>query len=448
MSWLTDTIAGRTVLVLFFGLGSILALAHFLYQRGIEREISAADADRLAERLLLLNQTLTSVAPDKRDEVAHSLSGGPLELHWSREPLAIAGGNLDTLTLHLRATLLERAPDLSKLGLIIGTTRGDKSHEMKAKGGDGHHTTLISLGLEDGSWVNVNVARVQSARVNSPNFLITASLAALGILFLATLMGRWLTGPLDRLAGGARQLFAAAENAPLPEEGTREVRMLAVAINDLKGRIQGMIDDRTQMLAAISHDLRTPLTRLRLRAGALRDRELKRSIEADLDEMSQMIDATLSFLRDDASSEKVQAINLGAILYTIADEAADLGEKVEVAAPRDLVLKGRHLALKRALANVVQNGVKYGGCARVDVSTHNRRCEIAITDEGPGIPTDRMENVFEPFFRLDESRSRGTGGHGLGLTVARTIIRSHGGEISLSNLSPRGLRVLVSLPLE
>ncbi len=447
MTWLRDTIAGRTIVVLVLGLGSILALAQYLYQSHIEREVTAQSADSVVERLLIMANTILSIEPDKRDAAAHRMSGGPLELHWGREPLATAGGNLDDVAIRLRDRLIERSPTLAALGLVIGTSRSVDPAHQTMKGLDDQHTTLVSVPLTDGSWLNVTLARVQTTRAASPSVLLSAVLGGLGVVLVSVLMGRWLTRPLENLATGARRLFPTLDNPPLPEAGTREVRTLASAINDLQRRIRRLVDDRTQMLAAVSHDLRSPLTRLRLRIENVSDHAMKRSIIADLDEMEAMIDATLSFLRDDMASEKVQQVDVAAILETIADDAADTGQTVVIDAPRSLVIAGRHLALKRALTNLVQNAVKYGGSAHITAKPEGAQIRIAIADEGAGIPDDKLEAVFDPFYRIESSRARGTGGHGLGLTIARSIMRAHGGDVRLQNIKPRGLLALIDLPI-
>lgn len=447
MTWLRDTIAGRTIMVLVLGLGSILVLAQYLFHSHLEREVTARNVERVVERLLIMADTIVSIEPEKRDDAAHRMSGGPLELHWGRESLAAAGGQLDAVALRLRERLMERSPTLAAHGLVIGTSRPVDPAHQTAEEFDDQHTTLISLPLSDGSWLNVTLAKVQTTRAASPSVLLSALLGGLGIVLVSYLMGRWLTRPLENLATGARRLFITSENLPLPEAGTREVRTLASAINDLQRRIRRLVDDRTQMLAAVSHDLRSPLTRLRLRVEGVSDQASRRSIIADLDEMEAMIDATLSFLRDDMAAEKVQQVDIAAILGTIADDAADAGQKVVIDAPRSLVIAGRHLALKRALTNLVQNGVKYGGSARVTASSDDAHIRISIEDEGVGIPDDKLEMVFDPFYRIEPSRGRGTGGHGLGLTIARSVMRAHGGDVKLENIEPRGLRALVELPI-
>jgi len=452
MTWLRDTIAGRTILVLMIGLGSILTLAQYLYQAGVEREARVLNTTAIVDRLLFVADSILSVETGKRDDAAHRLSDGALELHWGTEPLVTTVSNLDGAAQDLRDRLIERSPRLALQGLIVGTTRAeDAPHATKNAHGDGH-AKLISLPLSDGSWLNATLAQVQLTRPTAPSVLISAALGAFGVVLVSVLMGRWLARPLERLAAGARQLFATAQSSPFPETGTREVRTLAAAINDLQERIRRLVDDRTQMLAAVGHDLRTPLTRLRLRIRGVGDDAIRRSIEADLDEMEDMIDATLAFLRESASTEKVEPVDVSAILDTIASDAEDAGHVVTLRVPAGLVILGRHLALKRALTNLVQNAIRYGG--RADVSVEVGAMDIgpgalrmAIRDEGPGIPAASLEAVFQPFLRLETSRGRSTGGHGLGLTVARTILRAHGGDVTLANLEPKGLEARVTLPL-
>lgn len=446
MRWATDTIAGRTIIVLLFGLGTILGLAHYLYQKGIEREVAVGNVERLVDRLIFLSDTITTLEPAMRDEAAHRLSGGPLELHWAREPLATAGGVLDEDTQALRDHLILRVPKLAGGGLIVGSSSTDAALHGSRRDASDHHTTLLSLSLADGSWLNVTLVKVLATRTASPSILLSAGLGALGIIAISVLMSRWLTRPLDQLAAGARQLFQSSHNTDLPESGTREVRTLAAAINELQHRIGGLMTARTQMLAAVSHDLRTPLTRLRLRSARVEDAETRRSIEADIDEMEAMIDAALEFLRTDRDTEPIEHVDLSAVLQTIADDATDAGQHVEVRAPRSLVIRGRHLALKRALTNLVQNAVRYAGSAFVEASAKGDAVRIVIRDEGPGIPAEKLEPVFEPFYRVEASRGRATGGHGLGLTVARSIARAHGGDVVLVNRAPRGLEAIVTLP--
>jgi two-component system, OmpR family, sensor kinase len=446
MKWLTDTIAGRTMLVLLLGIGGVLLLANILYEIGFEKELKARDAARLADRLLVLKQTIGRLPPEERDDAAHSLSGGPIEVHWSKDPLANPGGTRDDLARDLRARLLASAPDLDGDRLILGSSPELPDLHKGQKPQDHLHTTLISLGLEDSSWINVSLTTLQGSRLSSPSFLFTLLAMSLGVGAVSILMARWLTRPLSDLTAATNLQFAGGSANAVPETGTREVRELGSAINELKRRIGRLLQDRTHMLAAVSHDLHTPLTRLRLRLEDISDDAARSSIEADLNEMEQMLDATLSFLKGEARDEEIQPIDLVAIVETIANDMTDASADVTVDGLRHAVIKGRRLALKRALTNIIQNAVKYGKLARINISDARNSFEITVTDQGPGIPEKDHEAAFAPFHRLEISRSKETGGYGLGLSVAQTIVRAHGGEIALQNLSPNGLSVGIRLP--
>jgi hypothetical protein len=209
-----------------------------------------------------------------------------------------------------------------------------------------------------------------------------------------------------------------------------------------------LVSDRTQALAAVSHDLRTPIQRLRLRAGFLDDAEAQRSIDADLDEMEAMVGATLAFLRGDTDGEEPRPTDLAAILRTLCDEAADRGGAVTIDGPDHVLLRLRPVATKRAFANLIDNAVKYGGAAWVALRDAPEAAVVSVEDDGPGIPEAAMATVFEPFQRLEASRNRGTGGTGLGLTIARRAVEGHGGTITLANRPGGGLVVTVRLPRE
>jgi signal transduction histidine kinase len=200
------------------------------------------------------------------------------------------------------------------------------------------------------------------------------------------------------------------------------------------------------MLAAVSHDLRTPIMRLRLRAEFIEDDEQRERTLADLEEMERMVASTLSFAHDDATKEAPEAVDLVALVQRVCDGVEDAGLPVEFEGEGRLAYTCRPGALRRALANLIENAAIYGKRARVALASVADAFVIRIDDEGPGIPEDQMETVFDPFYRIETSRSRETGGTGLGLTVARTIVRAHVGEIHLENRADGGLRVEVILP--
>ena len=224
------------------------------------------------------------------------------------------------------------------------------------------------------------------------------------------------------------------------------MRHAAQAFNRMQARIDRLIADRTQALAAVSHDLRTPIARLRLRAGFIEDTEAQRQIDADLDEMEAMITATLAYLRGDAEQEQLRVTDLAAILETLCDDATDAGRLVSYDGPSQARLACRPIAIKRALANLIDNAVKYGGAARVTLRDRGTLVEVAVEDGGPGIPEAEIEAAFEPFRRLDPSRNPESGGSGLGLTIARQVAERHGGTVSLRNRAGGGLVATLTLP--
>jgi hypothetical protein len=274
------------------------------------------------------------------------------------------------------------------------------------------------------------------------------TLAAIGLTLWAV---RRLTRPVRDLAAAADRLGRDVNAPPLPENGPTEVATAARAFNTMAERIRRFVGDRTQMLAAIGHDLKTPITRLKLRAELMDDDEQRRKVLSDLEEMEGMIAATLAFARDDAAAEPSVPLDLAALCRTVLDEAADtkpeMAEAIAYEGPEHLTVKARPMALKRALANLVGNAVAYGNAARLRLAqAAPGQLRIAIEDDGPGVPEDELEGVFQPFRRLETSRNRETGGTGLGLPIARNILRAHGGDVVLRNRDGGGLTALATLP--
>ncbi len=310
----------------------------------------------------------------------------------------------------------------------------------------GQMKAMIGVPLLDGGWALFEASIPDPAagwlwRVVAWN-LAAALLAAV----FAYLVARRLTRPLSRFTAAADRLGRDLDAPPVAESGAPEMRRAARAFNRMQARLQRFVADRTLMIAAISHDLRTMLTRLRLRAEYIADPEQRDKARADLDEMTAMLNATLSFARDDAADEPTDRVNLASLLSSLCDDLADTGRACAYAGPDSAVLTCRPGALKRAFGNLLDNAVKYGGRADVRLRDRPDRVEVTVADRGPGIPEDRREEVFRPFFRLEASRSRETGGSGLGLAVVRNVVHRHGGEITLGDRPGGGLVVTVALP--
>ncbi len=301
-------------------------------------------------------------------------------------------------------------------------------------------------------WLTVTTELHPPAPWRSPGFATAFIVMMLLGGIVITLAVRQLLVPVKTLATAAELFGRDVVNAkPLPEVGPSEIVTAARAFNTMAARIRRFVEDRTFLLTAIGHDLRTPITRLKLRAEYMEDDEQRAKMLADLDEMEAMVAATLAFGKDITTTEPLARIDLASLLRTIVDETADMdpdrAAALDYQGPQHMAINARPLALKRALSNLITNAMKYGDAARVTLHPPVKGAvRIDIEDEGPGIPQEEMERVFEPFRRLETSRNRETGGSGLGLSIARNIVRAHGGDIVLAN-EAKGLRVSVTLPV-
>ena len=432
---LPDTLGGRIVLVLLVGLMAFHLGSLWLHQIGTEAVLGTTREAQLAERLVAAKRAVAELPTEERDGTAHALSTASLDMHWTRaatvQPVQASSARIEAL----RSRLGELVPEFDITGLRLGYGEdGVVGHEL-----------LGALPLPDGSWLNFSAAVFRPPASEHATLLSTTAMGV-GILLLGLLVVRLIGRPLRALSDAADRFGGPGPVVPVPEEGPREVRHAAQAFNRMQGRIDRLIADRTQALAAVSHDLRTPIARLRLRAGSVEDGEAARAIDADLDEMEAMIDSTLAYLRGETESEPRKRADVVAMVETLCDAAADAGGDVVYAGPSQAKLVCSPVTLKRAFSNLIDNAVKYGGGARVSLDDQGRELLVRIEDDGPGIPEADMQMVFDPFRRLETSRNRGTGGSGLGLTIARRAVEQHGGTLQLSNRPGGGLLALVHLP--
>jgi two-component system OmpR family sensor kinase len=276
--------------------------------------------------------------------------------------------------------------------------------------------------------------------------LAVLMLELLALLPLAWLFARALSAPIRRFAEAAKRVGQDPNTAPLLREGPAEMQDAVDSFNNMQSRLNRLIEERTRMVAAIAHDLRTPLTRLAFRLDELPG-TLGEKVRDDLQEMRAMISAALDFIRDRHFSAPRERLDLRSLVERVVNDQADLGHDVTLSAGPALIVEGAPIALRRMVSNLVENAVKYGERARVQLGHEGASCRIQIEDDGPGIPENLQEQVFEPFFRVEASRSRETGGIGLGLAAVRAIAMEHGGEVRLGNPKSGGLRVVVTLPL-
>jgi signal transduction histidine kinase len=507
--FLPDSIVGRTVLALVVGLLVSHLVALSLYSGNRLEALLAFGGRAAADRLAAVAEAARDAATREELRAARLLGGPELRFAWSAQPLVAVesdsrlarivrerlkralGDNVRVAVTGGTGTERPFAPDFrpegrpgpaerapgegfgsGPMGGRMMRPMGDPTsgggwlglqlHEAM-HGAPARVAVWASVGYADGRWLNLTLPLEAGESLWAPrfgfSFLVLATLA-LGLSVWAV---RRATGPLKTFAAAARDLGADANAPPLAEGGPREVREAARAFNGMRERIRRFVEDRTRMVAAISHDLRTPITRLRLRAELMEEGEPRAKMLADLGEMERMVSATLAFARDDATPAARAPFDLAELLRgLVADGRARAGEsprayqdaplpgrglKSEYAGPSARMITGDALALKRAFANLLDNAWRYGGAARVTLSEADGQVAIAVDDDGPGIPEGEQDNVFRPFYRLEGSRSRETGGAGLGLALARSTILAHGGTIDLANRPDGGLRVRVSLPL-
>lgn len=319
--------------------------------------------------------------------------------------------------------------------------------ERMLAAGIGPAELRISVRLAEGRWLNVR-SRFERPRLQVPPVILGTMVLSLALLMAALWLGiRRITGPLRRLAAAADTFGLDGTPPDLPPEGPREVRALSEALARMQRRLSDMIADRTRMLVALGHDLRSPITALRVRAEMVDDEETRERMVATLDEMREMVEATLAFARGVSRDQPMEETDLAALLEDIAGELSETGPPVVFTGVGPVVTALRRTPVRRALRNLMENAQRYGRGARVGLHRGERTAEITIDDDGPGIPPGELERVFDPFARLETSRSRETGGIGLGLSIARAILRAHGGDVALSNRSGGGLRATVTLPL-
>lgn len=303
----------------------------------------------------------------------------------------------------------------------------------------------IAVQLRNGQWLNSAFAKPAQDGFWSTPTVISLSLSVLVLSILAVMAARGIAQPLRRLALAADALGRGQQCDPLPETGPDDVRRTAIAFNRMQERLTRFVEDRTRMLAAIGHDLRTPLTTLRLRAEFVADDELREKILASVSEIQSMCEGTMAFVRERGTSEETRSVDLTALTESLCDDLVEIGHGVSFAEAPRIGYRCRPDAIRRAIRNLVENAVRYGGCARVEIVRTTEAVVITVEDDGPGIPDAAREQVFAPFFRLEHSRNRETGGMGLGLAIARTIARHHGGDVTLENTG-HGLRAALMLP--
>lgn len=305
---------------------------------------------------------------------------------------------------------------------------------------------LTQVRLQDGTWATFSTRVTQESASLPARLLATLVTLLAAVLLLSYIAVRWVTRPLHLLASAADDLGRDINRPPLPEGGPLEVSRAARAFNTMQTRLVRFIDERTRLFTAMSHDLKTPLTRMRLRAELLEDRTLRENFETDVLEMEAMVTQTLEFMRGLSNREPEQNVDVMGLLESLQGDNEAMSRMVTIDGHISRPYFGAPQFLRRCISNLIDNATTYGRRAEIHVDEGATELTIRIRDHGPGIPDGELETVFEPFYRLERSRSRQTGGTGLGLSIARNIARAHAGEVRLRNHPEGGLEAILTLP--
>jgi len=436
---------GRVFLVLIGGIVASALLTAGLADREGRRTFAQVRAAHTADRVEQLVSALEAVPPEVRPTLAATLGRG------MTAQFAAPDAPLQENDAELTDALVD---ELGKDRNVTAGPRADCAAQAGNNGASARPVVtscqVISLTLRDGTPLRL-VLRPQPdfnwSRPHSSRWLLYAIVFPLCLGLLAYVVARMATRPLGHLARAATALGGDINQPPLPENGPSEVRDAAAAFNVMQSRIRSYVEERTEMLAAIAHDLQTPITRLRLRLEKVADENLRDKLVADLGAMQGMIREGLDLATSLDTGGMMQRVDLDSLLSSVCANAVDTGQDVTLNGWTHVSILAIPIALQRCLANLIDNAVKYGGYARVTMAREGNKAVIRVSDGGPGIPEAQMEKVFDPFYRIETSRSRETGGTGLGLTIARNIARKHGGMLVLHNALGGGLECTLTLPL-
>lgn len=432
---LPRSLFGRLVLVFIGGLlvaqSVSLGVGALEHAQVLRRSHGQVWAQRVADIVSLLNTQGSA----EREHMARALSHPRLNVTLARAPLEFAetreaSGQVGEFREQLQASLGSRPFRFDAVRRPLG-----------------HRQLVTQVRLNDGSWVRFRFSPGPGHRGWPGGLLIGLAIFLAVMLVIVLIAVRWVTQPLKVLARAADALGQDMDRPPLPESGPAEVAQAARAFNRMQRRLRENLADRMRLLAAVSHDLKTPITRLRLRAEMLDDDDLRAKFTHDLQEMEVLADATLDFVRGINTDEALRPVDMLALVESVQRDLAEQGHDITVEGHTSAPYPGRAVALRRCIDNLVGNALKYGGHqVRVVVEDGATALRLRVMDDGPGLPEAELERVFEPFYRLEHSRNRSLGGSGLGLGIARNVAAMHGGSLTLRNRPVKGLEAVLELP--
>ena len=443
----------RIALILLAGLLASQVVSLWLNWGERTTVVSQARSFNLAVRIADSVRILEATPQAKRPEIIASLQSDDFQVTPISEdqisPHVPRGQIQSSIAQRLGSEREIRSTGMGGgMGAGMGGGFGQGAGGMHGNGTmqNANVTRGFDVRLDDGQWIRFVAVRETTAPSLPSDFYFNLALSLIIVVAVVLFAVRQATQPLQTLAIAADKLGQDLDTAPLAETGPAEMRRAAQAFNHMQLRIKRLIDERARALAAVSHDLRTPLTRLRLRAELVDDESLRDQIAADLDSMAAMIDATLDYLRGLQEKEQLRPIDINALLQSLAADAQVIGRQVAVEGNAVAPYRGRLTALRRALQNLIDNAIKYGQDATVRVEDDGAMLRLIVEDSGPGIDPAELGRITEPYYRPDSTRSSDTGGTGLGLSIVRDIALMHGGELQLSNRASGGLSAKLLLP--
>ncbi|MDF2366060.1 ATP-binding protein [Sneathiella sp.] len=457
------TMAARIVLLLLVGLGLSHVISLSVYNFDREEIVNLIGRAQLTERITTITGIIKNAPPEEREKIISFANSSTFQLEWGTT--STVKNNDPLVAKRFSAALSELTSFDSRMPILAETVSGEDSiwRHLSGKSTEKHISITdhfehivneirtgalirVSIEIGDNSWLNYQAPDVEATMPWSIRFVLSIAVMMIATAIFSAWAAHYLTDPLKKLSIAAEDLGRSVTARPIPEKGPLEVIQSVRVFNKMQARIYRFVEDRTQMIAAIAHDLRTPLMRMQLRSELLDDNELKRKFSEDIDEMNQIVTATLSFASEDAGRKKNDRFDIVKLISDVVVDLSTLGFSISWVPPDPISLEGQKDLLRRALSNLIENAAKYGEWASIHIQIADGKLIITIDDDGPGIAPENIKDVFKPFFRLEGSRSRETGGTGLGLSIARSAFRSHGGDVTIRNRAEGGLRVEAYLP--
>ncbi|VVO11683.1 sensor histidine kinase [Pseudomonas fluorescens] len=433
-----DTVARWIALTILVAMLTALAFnALFVQLAGVWARPPLAETG-LLEKIAVVVRVVEASEPPQRARLAQAVGDEGFKVTWAAQRQALGLPVLNDPDFHSGEQVFKH--------LLQGPPRPMEAYEPSDwPEGNGHYALLVQLA--DRSWLMFSASSRSWGLDDGARHLIVALLVLISTALVTLVATRRLARPLQHFALGVRRFGADFRAPPIEPMGPLELRQAILAFNSMQAQLRHFIQDRTQMLAAISHDLRAPLTRLRLRGEFIEDADQQQRLFRDVDEMQAMINTALEFFRDDARLEQATQLDLAELLQTLIDDYRDQSLDLTFRGPPRLVYFGRPLGLKRVMTNLMDNAIHYGVAPEIELQQRPEEVVIRVLDRGPGIAAEYREQVFLPFYRLEGSRNKSTGGVGLGLSTARAIVLEHGGTLTLTERQGGGLEAVVVLPV-